>query len=140
MRSREPRTVHFLLVEDDDVDAMSVERGFAKLRIANPLTRARDGIEALQLLRGDALGRPVLVLLDLNMPRMGGLEFLEELRADPELTTTVVFVLTTSKLDEDRTASYAKHVAGYVVKTELEAGFLDLAELLQAYWRVVELP
>lgn len=70
----------------------------------------------------------------------GGLEFLEELRADPELTTTVVFVLTTSKLDEDRTASYAKHVAGYVVKTELEAGFLDLAELLQAYWRVVELP
>ncbi len=137
---KEPRTVHFLVIEDDDVDAMAVDRAFRKLRIANPMTRARDGLEGLELLRSGELEGPVLILLDLNMPRMDGLEFLTELRADPVLHKTVVFVLTTSAADEDRIAAYEQHVAGYIVKTDLENGFLDVAQLLQSYWRLVELP
>jgi CheY-like chemotaxis protein len=98
--------VKILLVEDDEVDVMRVQRGFHQLRIANEIVRARDGIEALEILRGAGsrarIETPYLVLLDINLPRMTGLEFLAALRADEELKVTVVFVLTTSKNDEDR--------------------------------------
>ncbi|WP_337997079.1 response regulator [Oleispirillum naphthae] len=134
------KVVTLLLVEDDDVDAMGVERALKKRRIANPLIRARDGIEALEFLRGDKVERPFLILLDLNMPRMGGLEFIRTLRADPDLSDAVVFVLTTSKSDEDMAAAYRAHVAGYIVKSEIGNCFNDLVELLDAYWQVVELP
>ena len=136
------RTVHFLIVDDDDVDAMGMERAFKNLRLANPRSRVHDGIEALELLRAKdgALPEPRLVLLDLNMPRMDGLEFLAELRADPDLSHTVVFVLTTSAADEDRLAAYKHNIAGYIVKSDLANGFMDVVELLSVYWRVVELP
>ena len=127
-----------------DVDREGVRRAFARHRIANPIFTASDGIEALALLRGTperpALGRPILVLLDLNMPRMNGVEFLRELRADEALRDTVVFVLTTSKSDEDRVASYNFNVAGYIVKNDVGAGFINLVNLLDHYWRVVEFP
>ena len=113
----ETRAITLLLVEDDDVDAMGVERALEKRRIANTLVRARDGIEALEFLRGGKVARPFLILLDLNMPRMGGLEFIRTVRADPELCDSVVFVLTTSKSDEDLAAAYRAHVAGYMVKS-----------------------
>jgi CheY-like chemotaxis protein len=136
--------VHVLLVDDDDVDVMGVKRAFKKAKIANPLRIARDGVEALSILRGsdgfDPMPRPYIIVLDLNMPRMDGLEFLGELRKDPAHRDAVVFVLTTSKADEDRAASYDKNVAGYIVKSDVGEGFLNVTALLDSYWRVVLLP
>lgn len=129
-----------LLVEDDDVDAKMVVRAFTKLRIANPIVRAKDGVSALELLRDNTVTRPYIILLDLNMPRMGGLEFLEQLRNDPVLNTSIVFVLTTSKDDEDKGAAYNQNIAGYIIKEKLQNGFDELVKLLDCYWRIVELP
>ena len=129
-----------LLVEDDDIDALRVIRAFSRLKIANPIVRAKDGIEALEILKNQEIEHPYLILLDLNMPRMGGLELLNTLRNDPSLETSVVFVLTTSKDDEDKLAAYKQHIAGYIVKEKLDDGFEDLVKLLDHYWRLVELP
>ena len=129
-----------LLVEDDDVDAMGVDRALKKLRLANPMVRARDGIEALELLRSGEVPSPYIILLDLNMPRMGGLEFLEQLRNDRQLHKSVVFVLTTSKRDQEIAAAYEKNIAGYIVKTTLNEDFDQLLGFLDHYWRLVELP
>jgi CheY-like chemotaxis protein len=137
-------SVNILLVEDDEVDVMAVKRAFRELKIANPLTVAKDGIEALEILRGingcSPIPRPLIILLDLNMPRMGGLEFLDELRKDPELHRCVVFVMTTSADERDRVRAYEKNVAGYVLKHNLEHSFMDAIAMLEHYWRVVELP
>jgi CheY-like chemotaxis protein len=136
--------VSILVVDDDRVDTMAIRRSLRELQITNPVIAARDGIEALERLRGengrDKVPAPLLVLLDLNMPRMGGLEFLEELRADPELHATLVFVMTTSAAVEDRTRAYAKNVAGYVLKFQQEQGFQNAILMLEHYWRIVEFP
>lgn len=136
--------VTFLLVEDDDVDVMHLKRSFQKLKIANPMVIANDGIEAMDMLRGrnghEALPKPYIVLLDLNMPRMNGMEFMKEIRNDPELKQTIIFVLTTSNDEQDKFKAYEKHVAGYIVKSEAGTSFLDALEMLDRYWRVVELP
>lgn len=138
------QTVHVLLVEDDDVDVKAVRRAFRKVKIANPLHVARDGLEALGMLRGEEgyehVPRPYIIILDLNMPRMDGIEFLTELRRDPVHHDAVVFVMTTSKADEDRAASYDRNVAGYIVKSAVGEGFLKVTEMLDSYWRVVLLP
>lgn len=136
--------VSILLVEDDDIDAKAVERAFRKLKLANPLYRTKNGQEALDLLsvdEGSALiKRPYIVLLDLNMPVMGGLEFLQAIREDDDLNDTIVFVLTTSSADEDRVAAYKENVAGYIIKSEVGDGFSQVIEMLDHYWRVVLLP
>lgn len=138
------REVTVLVVEDNVVDREAIKRAFDKHRIANPMVFAADGLEALQILRGTGdrptLSRPYLILLDLNLPRMGGIELLRELRADPELRDTIVFVLTTSKRDQDRVDSYDLNVAGYIVKSDVGAGFINLIMLLDHYWRIVEFP
>ncbi len=137
-------TVTILVVDDDRVDTMAIRRSLRELEIGNPVVAARDGIEALEHLRGEngreKLRAPFLVLLDLNMPRMGGLEFLDELRADSLLHSTLVFVMTTSSSAEDRTRAYAKNVAGYVLKFQQEQGFQNAILMLEHYWRVVEFP
>lgn len=139
--TRPYKEVTILLVDDDDVDVLGVERALRKLKILNPVVRARDGIEGLALLRHpSAVRRPYLVLLDINMPRMNGLEMLTELRNDSRLSSAVVFVLTTSKADEDKVVAYEQHVAGYIVKNQVGDGFLRVMEMLDHYWRVVELP
>jgi CheY-like chemotaxis protein len=134
----------FLLIEDDEVDVMHLERSFKKLKIANPMVVANDGIEALEVLRGEnghaKLDTPYIILLDLNMPRMSGLEFLKEIRDDPALKQSVIFVLTTSNDDQDKTKAYDNHVAGYIVKSDAGESFLEALEMLDRYWRVVELP
>ncbi len=133
--------VSILLVEDDDIDAKAVERGFAKLKLANPIVRTKNGLEALQLLRQpDAIQRPYLILLDLNMPIMGGLEFLKIIRQDEELKNTIIFVLTTSSADQDLVAAYNENIAGYIVKSDVKGGFDKVIKLLDCYWRVVMLP
>lgn len=129
-----------LLVDDDDIDAMSVERAFKKMRIVNPIIRAKDGVIALELLKKGTVAKPFIMLLDLNMPRMGGLELLAELRKDENLKNSVVFVLTTSKDDEDKLAAYNQNIAGYILKEKLQHGFDELVKLLDHYWRIVELP
>jgi CheY-like chemotaxis protein len=136
--------VTILLVDDDQVDARAVRRSFRNLNIANPVVEARDGMEALQYLRGengyDEVAAPRLVLLDLNMPRMGGLEFLEELRRDATLRPTLVFVMTTSASEDDRAQAFANNVAGYVLKHQVGQSFLETISMLEHYWRVVEFP
>ena len=137
-------TVTILLVEDDDIDTEAVERAFRKARIANPIMRAKDGIEALAMLRGEQgrkpLLHPYLILLDLKMPGMGGLKFLDELRRDPDLSNAVVFVLTTSSDEQDMAKAYEKYVAGYIVKSRAGDNFVGLIGMLDHYWRIVELP
>lgn len=139
-----PRAVEVLLVEDDDVDVEAVRRAFERERIANPIHVAHDGAEALDCLRGtngrERIRSPFLILLDINMPRMNGLEFLGELRRDPQLASSVVFVLTTSDRDEDRLASYRKNIAGYILKSRVGEGFIRLVTMMECYWRIVELP
>jgi CheY-like chemotaxis protein len=134
------KEVSILLVEDDDVDAIGIQRALKKIRIANPFHRARDGIEGLEMLRNNDVSSPYIILLDLNMPRMNGLEMLDELRHDEILSDSVVFVLTTSKDDQDKTAAYKQHIAGYIVKSKLDTDFSELLKLLECYWRIVELP
>lgn len=133
-----------LLVDDDEVDVLAITRAFRTLRIANPVVVARDGIEALDILRGTngrgRLSAPYLVLLDLNMPRMGGLEFLTELREDPDLCQTIVFVMTTSAAHGDRVRVYHKNVAGYVLKQGPERNFIDSIAMLHHYWTMVQFP
>jgi CheY-like chemotaxis protein len=123
---------------------MAIRRSFRQLKVINPLIEAGDGIEALRLLRGqngyEKVPSPCLVLLDLNMPRMGGLEFLEELRNDPDLRRTMVFVMTTSAAEEDRAKAYNHHVNGYILKHRPGQTFLDAISMLEAYWRIVEFP
>jgi CheY-like chemotaxis protein len=137
-------TLTILVIDDDIVDIMIVKRSLHELKIANPVVEARNGIEGLECLRGEngreKLPKPHLVLLDLNMPRMNGLEFLEELRLDESLRSTLVFVMTTSGAEEDRAKAYGKNVAGYVLKQRSGQSFLEAISMLEHYWRVVEFP
>ncbi|MBB1388964.1 response regulator [Shewanella sp. SG44-6] len=134
------KQVTIFIVDDDDVDVLGIERALKKLRIANPTIRAKDGIEALELLRKKAIAKPYIILLDINMPRMGGIDFLKELRADDDLCGSVVFILTTSSDDQDKMLAYKKNVAGYIVKKQVGESFLNIVDMLGHYWRVVELP
>ena len=136
--------VNILLVEDDEVDVMAVKRALKELKIANPVFRVADGIAALEILRGEngkgPLPLPFIILLDLNMPRMGGLEFLDELRGDPILQRSIVFVMTTSTAEDDRFRAYDRHIAGYVLKSSCARTFLEAVTMLEHYWRVIEFP
>jgi CheY-like chemotaxis protein len=140
----DPKTVQLLHVEDDDICLMGLNRAFKVAKIANPVSFAHDGIEALEMLRGTngrpRLPRPFLILLDLNMPRMDGIEFLKELRKDEELRKSIVFIMTTSDANEDKVKAYDLGVAGYILKTNPANAFLEAAALLQTYCRVVEFP
>lgn len=137
-------TLTILLVDDDKVDVMAVKRSFRELKIANPVVEAHNGIEALDRLRGQngqkKLPSPCLVLLDLNMPRMGGVEFLDKLRRDEALRSTLVFVMTTSGAEEDRARAYDMNVAGYVLKHRPGQSFLEAISMLEHYWKVIEFP
>jgi CheY-like chemotaxis protein len=133
--------LNILLVEDDEIDVKNVKRAFLKNHITNPLFVAENGLQALEMLRGGEVPKHRrIVLLDLNMPRMNGIEFLEELRKDPELTSTPVIVLTTSNDDLDKINAYNFNVAGYLVKPVTFPAFSDLMVTLNKYWTLVELP
>ena len=137
-------TVNVLLVEDDDVDVESMQRAFAKFQLTNPITIACDGYDALNILRGDAscecLPQPYIILLDINMPRMNGIEFLHALRQDAKLKSSVVFVLTTSDGQDDMQAAYSEKVAGYFLKKEGGQEFDVLPELIRSYCQMAEWP
>lgn len=138
------KQVTVLVVDDDEIDAECVIREFRKVRVANPVVRARDGLDALELLRGEngkeKLQSPYVILLDMNMPRMGGLEFLSAIRKDGDLKNSLVFVLTTSAHDGDYLQATRPDIAGYVVKDRVGLDFLDLINKHEHYWRIVEFP
>ena len=142
----EHRPLNILLVEDDELDVMNVQRAFKKNNIMNPLFVAGNGIEALEMLRGPdgqtaaipAIRR--IILLDLNMPKMGGIEFLRELRADPKLAMITVIVLTTSDEERDKVDAYKLNVAGYILKPVTLTAFIEIMATLNKYWTVSELP
>lgn len=136
--------VTILLVEDDDIDAMTVKRGLAATNILNPLVRAHDGVEALEMLLGThgktKLSPPYLLLVDIRMPRLDGLGLVRAIRSNPILQRTVVFMLTTSDSDRDQAAAYDAHVAGYIVKTNVRDHFIRLAHMLEYYLMIVSPP
>jgi CheY-like chemotaxis protein len=127
-----------LLVEDDRVDIMTVQRAMKKIDVRNPLHVARTGVEALGMLRGDGFPRieptPSLILLDLNLPKMGGIEFLKELRADPVLKSLPVIVLTSSNEPSDRAAAFEYEVDDYIVKPHSFAEFSRAMSIILANW------
>ncbi len=142
-----PKPLNILLVEDDVVDVMNVRRAFQKQRIANPLYVVGNGAEALDFLRHRGAfsdpataPRPGIILLDLNMPVMNGIEFLREVKHDPQLRLIPVVVLTTSAEENDRVESYGLGVAGYIVKPVQFAKFVRAVTTIDLYWELCELP
>lgn len=137
--------VNILMVDDDDVDCMNVQRAFKKSNVLNPLSIAHNGLEALDMLRGEngmekVSPMPRIILLDINMPKMNGLEFLKELRADESLRTISVFVMTTSNDDKDRMEAYNYNVAGYIVKPITFENFVSAISILNNFWQLNEQP
>lgn len=141
---REDKTVTILVIEDDDLDFKAFQRALKTIRLVNPVMRAVNGEEALQMLRGEdgheKISQPYMIILDLSMPRMGGLEFLDQIRADPKLTGSVVFVLTSSASDYDITEAYKRHISGYITKGDPGKGVEEAVKMIDHFWRVVEFP
>jgi CheY-like chemotaxis protein len=129
-----------LLVEDDHVDAMTVARAMGDLGVENPLIHVLNGEEALNCLRNDKNDKPCVILLDLNMPRMNGNEFLRIIKTDPQLRCIPVVVLTTSRADQDKFECFDYSVAGYIVKPTDYVSFVKAMKILDLYWTLTSLP
>ena len=129
-----------LLVEDDQVDAMTVKRALKDLNVTNPLVHTLDGEEALEHLRNDGNKKPCVILLDLNMPRMSGIEFLKIIKADNVLKKIPVVVLTTSEDTHDKVETFESSVAGYIVKPANYKKFVEAMITIDIYWTLSELP
>ena len=144
MSEQPVKPVNILLVEDDSIDVKAFQRAMGKLKITNPVAFARDGVEGWEHLQkcvaegGDET--PSLVILDINMPRMSGLELLTKIRADKNLNHLIVFVLTTSNDEKDKFEAFNMNVAGYMLKSDMGNSFIRAVELIDSYWRVVEFP
>ncbi|GCB02240.1 response regulator receiver domain protein (CheY-like) [Sulfuriferula multivorans] len=129
-----------LLVEDDEVDAMTVKRALKDLHVTNPLVLRENGEEALAYLRDPNNEKPCLILLDLNMPVMGGIEFLQVDKHDDTLKAIPVVVLTTSQEQQDKVASFNLGVAGYMAKPVAYQQFVEVMRTINAYWTISEIP
>ena len=129
-----------LLVEDDTIDAMTVRRAFRDLKATNPLVHTVNGEEALAYLKSEKNDKPCLVLLDLNMPKMNGIEFLQAAKADPRLRKIPVIVLTTSSEQRDVVGSFRLNVSGYIIKPVDYRSFVDAIRAINLYWTLSELP
>jgi CheY-like chemotaxis protein len=135
---RSSKVVTILLVEDDEIDVKALHRAFEKLKIANPVVVARDGVEGWEMLQ--TLPRPYLIITDINMPRMNGIELLRKIRQSEEFRDSIVFALTTSNDEQDKVDAYHLNVAGYMLKTDMGTSFTRAIELIDNFWRVVEFP
>jgi CheY-like chemotaxis protein len=131
--------LNILLVDDDEVDVIIVKRAFTNARITNKLFVARDGDEALELLRTTWPTERRIMLLDLNMPRMNGIELLKEIRNDPELRGLHVIVMTTSTDERDRVEAFQLNVSGYIVKPVTFRAFVEVMAMLNKYWTLMEM-
>ena len=129
-----------LLVEDDQVDVMTVRRALKELHVTNRLEHMENGEDALAFLRDTTKDRPCLILLDLNMPIMNGIEFLQEVKSDAELKCMPVVVLTTSDEQKDKLESFKLGIAGYMRKPVDYRQFVEIIRTIDAYWTISESP
>ena len=136
MRSSNP----ILLVEDDSVDVMTVKRAIKDLEVAGELIPTGDGEEALAYLKDEGNAKPRVILLDLNMPKMNGTEFLKIVKADERLKKIPVIVLTTSNSEQDIAKSFELGAAGYMVKSVDYKKFMEIIKTIDSYWTLSKLP
>ncbi|UWR25845.1 response regulator [Sulfitobacter sp. S223] len=139
-----PEEMTILLVEDNDLDIELFKRGLKRFGISHPLVIARDGEEALRILdvnlNEQTIAHPFVVLLDINMPRMNGHEFLEAIRASEEFKSLRVFVFTTSENKKDVDLAYQQNVSGYIVKPNSSAELVEVLRRLHEFWTLCEDP
>ena len=136
MRNSKP----ILLVEDDTVDVMTVKRALKDLQVMSDLVPTGDGEEALAYLRDDGNAKPCVILLDLNMPKMNGTEFMRIAKADEALRRIPIIVLTTSNSDQDISRSFELGAAGYMVKSVDYKKFVEIIKTIDLYWTLSKLP
>jgi len=129
-----------LLVEDDTIDAIAIEKAFHHLHIKNKLVHVTNGEEALDYLQNKDNNKPQIILLDLNMPRMGGIEFMKIAKADDVLKKIPVVILTTSKTEQDRAETFNLGAAGYVIKPMDHANFIEMMDKIHQYWELTLFP
>ena len=138
------KTINILMVEDDELDIEIFRRCMMKQRLINPLVVAGNGEEALEILRhthpSKSLSKPYIILMDINMPRMNGLECIQAIRNDPELKEATVFVMTTSDDDKDIYNAYQLNIAGYMVKSTLGDNFINSVLLIDKYCTAIVAP
>lgn len=127
-----------LLVEDDRIDAMTVGRALKELKVKNMLEVVNNGEEALKYLREEKNGTPALILLDINMPKMNGIEFMRAMKEDSHLRRIPVVVLTTSREDQDRIESFDLGAAGYMIKPVDYMQFVETMRAIDVYWTISE--
>lgn len=135
---RENRSI--LLVEDDEIDVMSVKRALLDLKVTNRVYHVSDGEEALEYLRDSANELPAIILLDINMPRMNGIEFLKQMKQDRAIRHIPVVMLTTSHAEMERHESFSTGAAGYMVKPVEYKQFVEVMRAINIYWTLSELP
>ena len=137
----EKQQVNIFLVEDDELDVLNAKRAVRDSQRLRIVAVANDGVDALEALRaGLGTSERLLILLDINMPRMNGIEFLRELRADNDLRHLSVVILSTSSDNRDREEAYSSNVAGYLVKPTSFRSFSESIQAIEDYWSRVELP
>lgn len=129
-----------LLVEDDHVDILTIKRALKEIAVANPIVTRENGEDALAYLRDPASARPCIILLDLNMPIMNGLEFLQQAKHDEQFRSIPVIVLTTSEEQHDKVNSFSLGVAGYMAKPVDYRRFVDMMRSIDLYWSTSEMP
>ena len=134
MKSNSP----ILLVEDDKIDALTVKMALKEIKVSNEIIHVTNGLEALDYLNDKSNTRPCIILLDLNMPKMNGIEFLEKRLKSEELTTIPVIVLSTSKADSDKLATFKLHIAGYMIKPVDYKKFVEVMRAINVYWTLSE--
>lgn len=139
------KSIHFMLIDDDAIDIKDMQRTFKKNNIDNPLHVATNGLEALNKLLGQNGEKkihptPKIIILDINMPKMNGIEFIKNVRANKKLKSMLIFILTTSNSEKDKIDAYNLNVAGYIVKPFQISRFMEIISSLHHYWNLLEFP
>jgi len=131
---------HIFVIEDDDVDYMNVERSLKRINMTNPVTRAKDGVEAWKMLENGQIETPTIVFLDLSMPKMDGHDFLKLLRANDKYKSIPVVIMTVSTEESDKIGAFDTGVQGYIVKPMKFDHFVEVMSAINAYWTISEIP
>ncbi len=139
------KAINLMLVDDDEIDIKDLQRTFKKNKINNPLHVATNGVEALNKLLGQNGEKklkptPQIIILDINMPKMNGIEFMQNIRTNKKLKSLLIFILTTSNNEKDKIDAYNLNVAGYIVKPFQISDFMEIISSLHHYWNLLEFP